>query len=112
MASGAKERVDGLGGGDLDDTVVAAAAEEVGSGGGDVDLVGGAEGDVLAGLEPEGGAVDHLEEVGVGAGDVVGGVVAGQHLVLRRDVGDRPFLVGDGQVVQGDVPGPQVLVEG
>ena len=101
-----------LDGGNLDDSVVVAATKEGGPGGGDIDLVGGAKGDVLAGLELKGRAVDHLEEVGMGAGDAVGGVVAGQHLVLRRDAADRPLVVGDGQVAQGDVPGPQILVEG
>ena len=110
VVGGVKEGVDGLGSSDLDDLVVA-AAEEVESSSSDVDLVGGAGGDALAGLEPEGRAVDHLEEVCVCAGDTVGGVVTGKYMVLRCDVADRSPIVGDGQVVQGDVPGPQVLIE-
>ena len=94
------------------DNPVAAAAKEVGPGSGDVDRVDGADGDVLARLESEGCSVGHLKEVGVGTGDAVDGVVAGQHRVLRHDVADRPFVVGDGQIDQGNVPRPQVLVEG
>ena len=105
------EKVDILYGGNLDDAVVG-AAKEVGPGGGDVDRVDGAGGDVLAGLESEGCSVGHLKEVGVGTGDAVDGVVAGQHRILCHDVADRPFVVGDGQVDQADVPEPQVLIEG
>ena len=97
--------VDVLCSGNLDDSVVG-AAKEVRPGGGDVDRVNGTEGDVLAGLEPEGCTVSHLEEVSMGAGDAVGGAVADQYRVLRHDVVDRPFVVGDGQVDQADVPGP------
>ena len=106
-----KKWVNVLYSGNLNNPVVA-TANEVGSGGGDVDRVDGAEGDVLAGLESEGCFVDHLKEVGVGAGDAVDWVVVSQHQVLRHDVADRPFIVGDGQIDQGDIPGPQVLVEG
>ena len=84
--------------------MVVATAKEVWSGGDDVNPVGGTRGDTLAWLELEGRAVDHLEEVGMGAGDAVGGVVAGQHPVLRRDAADRPLVVEDGQVIQSDVP--------
>ena len=48
----------------------------------------------------------------MGAGDAVDWVVVSQRRVLRHDIVDRPFVVGDGQIDQDDVPGPQVLVKG
>ena len=103
--------INGLGGGNLDDPVVGTAADEVGSGSSHVDLVGSAGSRSLVGLKSKDHVVDHLKEVGAGAGDAVGRVVVDQHLVLHRDAADRP-LVGDGKVVQGDVLESQVLVEG
>ena len=52
MVGGVEEGASGLGGGDLNDTVVGVAKEAV-LFGGDVDLVGDARDDALVGLEPE-----------------------------------------------------------
>ena len=99
MVGDIKEWIDVLYSGNLDDFMMTAAAKEVGPGCGDADRVDGADGDVLAGLEPEGRTVNYFKEVYVGAGDAVGDSVVGQCCALRRHTTDSSHVAGNDRII-------------